>query len=272
MAELVTKEPSVSFHQWQMKKEQAAILLASKILPPMYNTIEKVIVLGMYGEALGMKTVVAAQHIHMIQGKPTIAPRLMLARAIATGDMEDWKLERLEDRIRFTVKRKSNKSAHVEEFGDTEAKAMGLWGKDNYVKQKFTMYKWRAVSAGLNFIFPDVLMGGIYTPEELGASIVVSGSDDLDVKLVEQGPTDKAVDDVEAAKIRVQEILAGLGEIHAGNMEAMAEELKALTLHKEGDEEKWIELDELTALAITKPVWVDRLYAKIMPTIKERLK
>lgn len=75
---------------------------------------------------------------------------------------------------------------------------MGLSSKDNYKKQKGVMYKWRALSDALRTKFPDAL-GGVYTPEELGATVRVVG-DTLEVESIPaetQLPADNTVEGAE---------------------------------------------------------------------------
>jgi hypothetical protein len=110
--------------------------------------------------------------IHVIQGKPTISPQLMLALANRTGLLEDIQIDSKPDRCTVTITRKGRKP-HQETFGKEEATKLGLITRDQYQKQLATMVKWRALAACLRVTFPDVLLG-FYTPEEIGADVVVS--------------------------------------------------------------------------------------------------
>jgi hypothetical protein len=95
----------------------------------------------------------------------------MLALARRSGELEDIKLEKSVDAVICTVKRKGQ-TAFTTCFGVAEAKAQQLMGKDNYQKQPFVMFQWRALAANLRITFGDVITG-LYTPEELGAEVNV---------------------------------------------------------------------------------------------------
>lgn len=170
----------VSGASWQTMVDQARVMLKSGFLPQAIRTPEQAVAIAMTGKELGLGMMQSFRSINVIQGKPTLSANLMLALAQKTGEFENQALEIKPDRVIYKVKRKGQEW-HTEEFGDKEAAAMQLIGKDNYKKQKSTMYKWRAVSNALRFVFGDVLHG-IYTPEELGANVEVN--DDGDTKIV----------------------------------------------------------------------------------------
>jgi len=179
--------------EWQETLEKANKLVASKFLPVAINTPEKAVAIAMMGKELGLGMMESFRSINVIQGKPTMSVALMLALAQSKGNLVDQKIEAFPDRqnptnVRYTVTRKGQ-SPHIEEFGDAEARAMGLLGKDNYKKQKFTMYRWRVIGNALRMVFGDVLHG-VYTPEELGAEIEVI---DDEMKVVKLPPEQQTI-------------------------------------------------------------------------------
>lgn len=157
---------------WAELKEQATMLVRTGFLPPALNTPEKVIAVVLTGRELGVPMMESIRGINVIQGKPAVSPQLMLALALRTGTVEYHKIEMSEAGSTFTIKRKGHPE-HVATFNAADARAMGLDGKDNYKKQGPVMYSWRAIAKGLRVIFPDAI-SGLYTPEELGASVVIS--------------------------------------------------------------------------------------------------
>jgi hypothetical protein len=72
-----------------------------------------------------------------------------------------------------TIKRKGNSPVSVS-FSMADAEAQGLAGKDNWRRMPAIMLQWRAVAAACRLVFPDVI-GGLYTPEELGAFVDEQG-------------------------------------------------------------------------------------------------
>jgi hypothetical protein len=100
----------------------------------------------------------------VIQGKPTLSVQLMLALCQRTNELEDIKIEEPAGKCQVTVKRKGV-SPHSYTFSMDDAAALGLKGKDNWVKQPKTMLRWRAISGNLRISFADAICG-MYTPDE----------------------------------------------------------------------------------------------------------
>ena len=172
-------ENEMQLSNWPAMKEQASMLVKSGMLPISINTPEKAIAIAIASKELGIGMMEGFRSINVIQGKPTISPQLMLALAYRTGKLKEIKFDSTEERCIVTVTRE-DKSPHVEEFGVKEATALGLMLKDNYKKQRKTMMKWRALAANLRVTFPDVMVG-CYTPEELGAEVKVTDTEDMEV-------------------------------------------------------------------------------------------
>lgn len=168
---------------WDQMKEKASMLVRSGFLPIAVNSPEKAIAIMMAGRELGILPMEAFRSIHVIQGKPTVSPQLMLALANRTGQLEDIQIDSKPDKCTVTVTRKGRKP-HTEVFGTTEATRLGLMAKDNYQKQAPIMYRWRALAANLRVTFPDVLLG-LYTSEELGADVKVIDENSMEVSAVQ---------------------------------------------------------------------------------------
>lgn len=164
--------PSVS--EFGVMKETASMLVKTGFLPGAIKTPEQAIAIILTGRELGIGTMAALNTINVISGKPTVSPQLMLALIERSGQLADIQIEPHNGgAIRCTMKRKG-RSPHTEIFGDAEAAAMQLSGKDNYKKQKQTMYRWRAVAACARVVFPDVITG-LYTPDEMGVDMSEDG-------------------------------------------------------------------------------------------------
>lgn len=179
---------------WQAMKEKAAMLVKSGFLPSAIRTPEQAVAIAMTGKELGIGMMESFRSINVILGKPTVSPQLMLALANRTGQLEDIDIDATNERCVVSIKRKGRK-AHTETFGVSEAKALGLMSKDNYTKQPATMFKWRALAANLRVIFPDVILG-LYTPEEIGAEVTVSETEEMTI--VPQPEAPKALEVVTA--------------------------------------------------------------------------
>lgn len=160
--------------EFEVMRTTAAMLVKTGFLPSSIRTPEQAMAIILTGRELGIGMMAALNTINVVQGKPTISPQLMLALIERSGQLEDIQIEPHNgNAIRCTMKRKG-RSAHTEYFGEAEAQALQLAGKDNYKKQAFTMYRWRAVAACARVVFPDVILG-LYTPDEMGATVNEDG-------------------------------------------------------------------------------------------------
>lgn len=164
---------------WLAMKDQAHMLVKSGFLPAAINTPEKAVAVALAGRELGIGTMESFRSINIIQGKPTISPQLMLALANRTKELENIEIQASDEKCVISIKRKG-RSVYTNEFGVKEATELQLMGKDNYKKQKKTMFQWRALAANLRVTFPDVVLG-LYTPEELGADIRVTENDHMEI-------------------------------------------------------------------------------------------
>ena len=204
--QIQTREAGISLlDQWEQKKELASVLLKSGFLPQAFKTPEQVIAVMLKGQELNIQPMEALSSINVIQGKPTVSPQLMLALVRRTKELEDMKIERVNDSCTVTVKRKGQ-SPVVTVFGSKEATALGLMQKDNYKKQSGVMFQWRAVAANLRITFPDVICG-MYTPEEMGAEVIVDDTENMvavetqEAEIVETKPAPVSVaSDVKVGK------------------------------------------------------------------------
>lgn len=174
----MTKEIAIA-NDWASLKEQATMLTKSGFLPPSVKTPEQAIAIALTSKELGIGLMEGFRSINVIQGKPTISPQLMLGLANRTGQLQDIKIDATDQRCVVTVWRKG-REPHTETFGVPEATALGLMGRDNYNKQRATMFKWRSLAANLRVTFPDVMLG-FYTPEEMGAEVKIGESEQMEI-------------------------------------------------------------------------------------------
>lgn len=148
-----------------------------------------VLLLLLAGHDVGLKPTVALNKIHIIDGTPSMSAEVMRALVLDRGHLIrpletsptkvvmygrrkgwakdegitcEWTIERAQ-RVKFTKWVKGNK---VE---------MTLADKDTYHNYPEAMLAARASSELCRLIFPDVLAGISYTPEELGAEVDAAG-------------------------------------------------------------------------------------------------
>lgn len=162
--------------------QQAEQLAGSDLLPLSYYgpanspknyqlAAKKVYAVALMGAELGIPMWAAVNNINVINGKPTIAPQLMLSKIYGSGALRDLKISVSDTQASVTMWRKGFDSPHTEVFTMEDAKRLGLNTKDNWNKQPKTMMKWRAVAACARIVVPDVILG-MYTQEEMGANVI----------------------------------------------------------------------------------------------------
>ena len=120
------------------------------------------------GSELGFSPMQSLNAIVMIQGNATLKAQTQLALVRAKCPKAIIKIEIDEEKktARCLAKRDESDFGYEAFWDMNKAKAMGLSGRDNWIKQPTTMLRWRALSEALRTVFPDVLQG-LYATEEL---------------------------------------------------------------------------------------------------------
>lgn len=138
----------------------------------------KVLLILETGATLGIPPVQALSSIHIIEGKPTQSASLMQALVRNAGHKLRVDVEGEGDSMvaTATLTRRDDPHPFVVSFGMQDAKAAGLAGKDMYKKYQRNMLVSRAISNVCKEGAAEVLMGIIYTPEELGATVDADGN------------------------------------------------------------------------------------------------
>lgn len=143
------------------------------------------------GRELGIGPVASMTGIHIIQGKPAIGAGLIASLVKRSG------------RYNFRVKTLSDTEASIEFFENgqpigtstfTEADAKRA-GTQNMGKFPRNMLFARAMSNGVRWFCPDVFMGAVYEPGELGAEVNYETGEVIDTQamVIETAPEPQPV-------------------------------------------------------------------------------
>ena len=123
------------------------------------------------GQEFGVPPSAAIRGINIIKGKPSISAGLM-SGLIKKSNKYDYRIvERSEKRCEISCfeiiggKRESLGPNIVWDL--VKAKTAGLVGKDIWKKYPDRLLFARAISEACTIYFPDLLLGNVYTPEEL---------------------------------------------------------------------------------------------------------
>lgn len=174
MNELSVRAPAALFpseSEWNMLKEQAAMVVKTGLLPRTIDTAEKAIAIALKGRELGIPPMQAFSHIHIIDGKPTISAELMLSLIYKNcqGATVNY-VENTDRRCVIEAKRPGHK---ITTFSYTieEAQKAGLPNKNNWKAYPAAMLRARTVAIVARAVFADAIMGCSHIPEELGADV-----------------------------------------------------------------------------------------------------
>ena len=129
----------------------------------------------MYGAEVGLPPMTALQRIIVINGKPTLDAQGMAALIRGAGHSIVGKTSNEEAIV--TGRRKDNGDEMTVTFTMADAKRANLVKNGPWTQYPSSMLWARAVSKLARELFPDVLMGMSYVPEEMGevAGVVVDG-------------------------------------------------------------------------------------------------
>lgn len=166
----------------------AAMRLASRIhntpfVPAtMRGKPEVVLACVLYGEEIGLGPMQSLNSIHVIDGRPAAAPELMRALVARAGhkitvDAADT------DKVTLTGTRKDTGATATVTWSMADAQRAKLAGRGAWSTYPRAMLLARATSELCRMLFPDVVAGLSYTPEE--ATAIAGGVWEADGDLVD---------------------------------------------------------------------------------------
>lgn len=196
--ELVTTQQA--HNQFQLIVSQAEILAQSRIVPAAYRKQSAdIIAAGLAGQSFGWDVMTSLRNYHVIEGSASLRPEAMLGLVRRAGHSVTLDFGETSDGVRYANahgKRTDTGDEHLAVFTTEDAKRAGLIGKKNWSQYLDSMLTWRAVSALCRVLFPDVVLGAGYVPEEIGGEVGHDGSP------VEPDPfADPAISIIEAKRL-----------------------------------------------------------------------
>jgi hypothetical protein len=145
------------------------MLASSSLVPAAYRgKAANVLLASLAGQPFGWDPTMSMRSFHIIEGSPSLKPEVMLALVRRAGHSVSGDTSPTGATITGT-RRDSGDSMTVT-FTMEDAKRAGLAGKRGPWTQYPASMCWaRALSQLCRMLFPDVVLGAGYTPEELGA-------------------------------------------------------------------------------------------------------
>ena len=168
-------------HYFDLLVRQAEVLAQSNVLPAAYRRRPAdIIAAGLAGRAFGWDVMTALNNYHVIEGTASLKPEAMLGLVRRMGHSVTLTIEATpEGKVGIAKGRRAdNGDEHDAKFSANDAVVAGLAGKKNWKQYEDAMLTWRAVSALCRVLFPDVVMGAGYTPEEIGGPVPTSTDED----------------------------------------------------------------------------------------------
>lgn len=158
------------------KIEWARAMAPAGLLPKAYQgNPANLLLAAEYADALGIERINAITSIHVIEGKPTVSSDLMAALVRRAGHR--LRVSIGNGTVTATLIRSDDPEFPYEASWTMErATRAGLAGKDVWKKYPQAMLRSRAISEVVRMGASEVLVGAIYTAEELGAEVDRTGA------------------------------------------------------------------------------------------------
>jgi hypothetical protein len=178
--------PAIS--EWQVMEQMAEKLHRSGFMPDSIKTPGQALAVIQLGRELGLPPMFSLRNIFVIGGKPSLNAQAMAAIIKQRVHPDAITVEQTTN-MDCTVSywRPTWKQRRELTFTMADAKTAGLLdGSNKYNWQKYprNMLQARCISGVAIMEFQDVL-GGIYTPEELGAPVDVDPSGTISVRVMD---------------------------------------------------------------------------------------
>ena len=129
---------------------------------------EAVLACVLYGAELGLGPMQSLNSIHVIEGRTAMSPELMRAMVARHGHRIDV-VENSATACEVKGMRSDTGSTATVRWTMEDAKLAGLSGKNNWKTYPRAMLLARATSELCRIVFPDVIAGLSYTPEEVSS-------------------------------------------------------------------------------------------------------
>lgn len=129
---------------------------------------ESVLACILYGAEMGIGPMQSLNSIHVIEGRASMSPELMRAMVARYGHRIDV-IENSNEACEMKGIRKDTESTATVRWTMADAKKAGLVGKTNWDKYPRAMLMARCTSELCRILFPDIIAGLSYTPEEVAS-------------------------------------------------------------------------------------------------------
>jgi len=173
------------------------------------------------GMELGVGPMTALQQIAVVNDKPVLGSALIAAKIKESGKYDYRRIGDNEKAVCIILQKNLKGDAYEEIGRETwtieDAKRAGLTGKNNWKNYPAAMLWARALTQAARMLCPDVFMGAVYAPEEMGveedddgnlveAQVVKSTVTDYATVKMQQLPEPLTEDEIESEPVKTIEI------------------------------------------------------------------
>lgn len=182
--------------EWVLLQRQCSAFVASQLLPQhIYEgaksddeVLAKALTIAWKGRELGIPPLYALSSITVIKGKPALSAELMLSLVLRKYPTANPQFLVKEGSCSVTMTRPGG-APQTFTFTLDDAKKAGLLRPGSpWEKYPRAMLRARVTSEACRSLFPEALMGAIYTHEELGAAVIDVESFESEAPLVKAPP------------------------------------------------------------------------------------
>jgi hypothetical protein len=196
--EIALTKPDSTFTMDTLRAQMEAAkrFVDSGLMPPEVNTPQKALVLMQAGRELGVPPTYAIRNVHIVKGKPVCSAELMLAlvrRTYGPGAIRVGKTSNTSCTVQYREQGWDGVSEYT--FTLDDAKAAGVANSGTWRAYPAAMLRARCISAVVRFAFPEAI-AGLYTPEELGAEVVVTDEGHVNVIDVPSSPVEPLLGEI----------------------------------------------------------------------------
>lgn len=213
--ELALTKPDASMDEMTLRVMMAAAdrYVKSGLLPAEVNTPQKALVIMTAGRELGVPATYALRNIHVVKGKPVCSAELMLAlvrRSYGPGAMRVGKTSNTACTVQYREQGWDGISEYT--FTIEDAKQAGVASGNSWRNYPAAMLRARCISAVVRFAFPECI-AGLYTPEEMGAEVVVTDEGHVQVVEATASPVAALSDEYPNLTVQLEQAKAAEGVV-----------------------------------------------------------
>ncbi len=173
METAIIVRPQLTPDTWRMITEVAPTMHLARCFG--VSSKEQAAAIMLKGYELGLSLSGSFEYIHIVEGKPSLAPRGALALILSSPANGGVKITETADSCTVWMKRADNGFEHTVTWTMDDAKRAGVVkpgsGWDKYPQN---MLRWRCIGFAADVVFPDVI-GGMKRADEYGADLTPGG-------------------------------------------------------------------------------------------------